>query len=150
MKKIALIAGLVVLTATALPALAGECSHETQTCLNYLAQNMGKRGWAGVDLNEETMEVTDVFPDTPAARAGVKTGDVLVAINGVRLNDGNEEALHELWGQMKPGKTFDYTVTRRGKEKEIRLTLAAMPEEAIARIVGEHMLDHAEIEVASK
>ena len=51
---------------------------------------------------------------------------------------------------MKPGKSFSYTLDRNGRERDVRLTLIEMPEEAVVRVIGKHMLhDHAAIEVAS-
>jgi predicted metalloprotease with PDZ domain len=153
MKKLAtMFFGALVMLAlvTAVP-LAGECSHETQVCLDYLANNLKYKGYAGVELDEHdgTMTVRSVFPDTPAERAGVKAGDQLLAINGIRINEENHEKLQALWGEMKPGNTFDYTIARRGKEREIRLTLVEMPEDEVLRIVGKHMMEHATVEVAS-
>jgi PDZ domain-containing secreted protein len=78
-----------------------------------------------------------------------KAGDQLLAINGIRINEENHEKLQALWGEMKPGNTFDYTIARRGKEREIRLTLVEMPEDEVLRIVGKHMMEHATVEVAS-
>ncbi len=147
----------LVLAVIAAPVLAGEeehkCTADTQTCLNYFAQKMADRGWAGVNLDhgEEGQQVViKVYDDTPAQAAGVLLDDVLVAINGIELNEENGEKLQALQGKMKPGAEFSYTIVRNGKEKEIALTLAKMPEEVIASMVGRHMIDqHATVEIAS-
>jgi len=137
------------------PTLAGEggkCDHEAQVCLNYMAQHLQGRGWAGVDLDEsgEAVTVTKVYDGTPADKAGVRTGDQLIAVNGVRLAEENHEQLQALMADMKPGTKFDYTLARNGKERAVSLTLAEMPDEAIQRIVGQHMLKgHTTVEVAS-
>lgn len=158
MKKSFLMLALVAALVLTAPALAGEegkCDHEAQVCLNYLAKNLQGRGWAGVELDEadQTMTVTKVYDDTPARRSGVKVGDQLVAVNGLRLGSENEEtkaALQAMWSEMKPGKTFSYTVLRGEKERSIDITLAQMPDDAMQRLVGKHMLEgHATVEVAS-
>ena len=135
-------------------ALAGEgkCEHDAQACLNYLAKAYKDKGWAGVEMDESggSPAVTKVHPGTPAAKANVKIGDVLVAVNGLRLGEENKEALRELWGEMKAGRTFTYTVERDGKERDLKLTLIPMSQEVLAAMVGRHMLeDHATVEVAS-
>ncbi|MCP3980683.1 MAG: PDZ domain-containing protein [bacterium] len=145
------IVALALLVALAfVPALAGEkCSHDADTCLNYLAKHMQGRGWAGVDMDESTMTVTQVFDDTPADKNGVRVGDRLITVNGIELNEANEEALHAVMAEMLPGKTFTYTIERKGRPREVKLTLEAMPAEAIAMFVGKHMLDgHAAVEMA--
>jgi len=153
-QRIVAVAMVFALAAVFTPLLAGEgkCDHEAQGCLNYLAQKLEGRGWAGVDMDHSdgAPRVTTVFDGTPADKSGVKVGDVLLAINGVKLNEENHEKLGKLEGKMKPGATFTYTISRNGKEKDITLALEAMPADAMATIVGKHMLDgHASIEVAS-
>jgi predicted metalloprotease with PDZ domain len=149
------IALLFLTAAIVTPAFAGEgesCDHEAQVCLNYMAQHLEGRGWAGVDLDEsgEAITVTAVFDGTPAEKAGVKIGDQLVAVNGIRISEENEEKVHALMGEMTPGKTFDYTLSRNGRERNISIMLAEMPDEAKYKIIGRHMLQgHSTVEVAS-
>jgi len=144
----------------ALPAVAGEghdhaekaskCGADAQACLNYFAENYKGRGWAGVSLEQSDagLTVAEVHPGTPAAQAGVKAGDVLLAVNGYEA--GDESAWAKLKGKMVPGAEFTYTVSRKGKEKDVSFELAEMPMDVVARMVGMHMLnDHAAVEVAS-
>ena len=149
---ISILAVAVVLGAPALAGEGGKGDHEAQVCLNYLAQNLQGRGWSGVDLDEsgETVTVTKVYQGTPAEKAGVRIGDQLISVNGVRLAEENQEQLQAIMAEMKPGKKFDYVLDRNGKERDVSLTLADMPDEAIQRIVGKHMLKgHATVEIAS-
>ena len=133
----------------AIPAYAGECSSDVQTCLNYLGK-LRDRGYAGIDLDprgdDGRMTVTKVYSDTPAAAAGIRIGDVLLSIGGLRL--GDEAAMAGLDEIMKPGNTVGFTVLRESEEKTLELTLARMPDEVYARFVGEHMLDHVTVDVA--
>jgi S1-C subfamily serine protease len=155
MRKSLAISILALAVALIAPAFAGEgakCDHEAQVCLNYMAQHLQGRGWAGVDLDEsgEIVTVKKVYAGTPAEKAGVRTGDQLIAVNGVQLAEENQEQLQVLMADMKPGKKFDYTLARNGKERNVSLTLAEMPDEAIQRLVGQHMLKgHSTVEMAS-
>jgi S1-C subfamily serine protease len=155
MRKSIAISILALVVVFAVPALAGEggkCEHDAQVCLNYMAQHLQGRGWAGVDLDEsaEAVTVNKVYEGTPAQKAGIRVGDQLIAVNGVQISEENHEQLQAMMAAMKPGKTFDYTISRSGKERSVKLTLAEMPEEAVHRIVGQHMLQgHTAIEVAS-
>jgi putative serine protease PepD len=70
-------------------------------------------------------EVTSVGDGTPAAAAGLKVGDVIVAVNGQRV-----ESADSLVGHVREKNTGDQvtlTVLRDGKSLEIKATLAAKP-----------------------
>ena len=163
MKKTFLIAIVVGLAFVVLPAIAGEehaesaeyekkCGADAQACLNWFAEKYKDRGWAGVSLemSDDNLRVSEVHYGTPAAKAGVKEGDVLVAINGVEYSEENREKMAELEKLMVPGQEFTYTISRNGKNKEISFALDEMPLDVVARMVGMHMLsDHAAVEVAS-
>jgi len=68
--------------------------------------------------------VTQVEPDTPGAKAGLKTGDVITALNGKPVNDAGE--LQVEVGQTAPGTTIQLGVVRNGKNETIPVTLEAM------------------------
>lgn len=148
--------GLAFLTlALALPAWAGgeKCPYPTQECLDYMAANLKNSGWAGVELeiNEDTgaRVVKKVVPGSPAEAAGIQVGDVLVSLNGTRLAKGNEEAIMQTKKDMKPGQTVSYVISRNGLDKKVELTLAPMPADVMAAYIGQHMLEHANTQVAA-
>jgi putative serine protease PepD len=66
-------------------------------------------------------EVDSVVDGTPADRAGMKAGDVVVALEGQRVTDGI--ALIVSIRSHQPGETLTFTVERDGDEKELRVTL---------------------------
>ncbi len=75
-------------------------------------------------LDEDTAFVIDhVVPDLPAAKAGVKSKDVVVAINGDR--PATQEKLRETLRSKKAGDTLELTLLRKGKEQKVRLELVA-------------------------
>lgn len=78
----------------------------------------------GLD-NRRGALVARVYPDTPAARAGVRSGDVIVDIDGRRIE--NAQALANLEGLLPVGRSIDLTLRRDGSEHVVRLTLRARP-----------------------
>jgi len=67
----------------------------------------------------------------PAERAGIKTGDVIVAFNGKEIKDSAELSL--LAARTAPGKQAQLKILRNGKELALPLTVGELKErEAVA------------------
>jgi serine protease Do len=96
------------------------------------------RGWLGVYIQRLTPEaaenlglsarhgalVSDVTSGGPAEKAGIRSGDVIVAFNGKEIRDEHE--LPQAVASTKPGKTVDVRLLREGKEMTIAVTIAEM------------------------
>jgi serine protease Do len=85
-----------------------------------LAQSLGLTQVRGALVNE-------VRPASPAAAAGVRRGDVIVAFNGAPVADSN--ALRNAIARTQPGTPVGFTVMREGRELQLRATLAELPVE---------------------
>jgi serine protease Do len=68
--------------------------------------------------------VTQVEPDSPGAKAGLQTGDVITEIDGQKVNDAGE--LQVIVGQKQPGTKVNLTVLRNGKTMNVPVTLDEM------------------------
>lgn len=89
------------------------------------------RGWLGAASTEgedaaDGATIGQVFEGTPAARAGLRPGDVVTAIEGERIHGFAE--LRGLVATTEPGKRLAFTVKRGGETHEIEVELAARPE----------------------
>jgi len=96
------------------------------------------RGWLGVYIQRLTPDVaeklgvpgkrgalvSDVTKDGPAEKAGIKSGDVILAFNGKEIKDEHE--LPAAVASTQPGKKVDVKVVRDGKEVVIPVTIAEM------------------------
>ena len=168
MKRAILIVAVALLVA-AVPAVAGEqcasseaqaqtasdtkqkCSYSTQDCLNYMVKQFQSRGWVGIELEGSDtgdLTITRVEPDSPAEAAGLREGDKLLAMNGIRFSEENKEAMKGAQAKMTVGATVTYTVDRAGKSKDVDVTLQQMPDSVMAKWIGRHMLEHSSVEVA--
>jgi len=82
------------------------------------------RGRLGIMLRPASsgkgMEVVDIFPDGPAAKAGVRKGDVLYKIDGIPVKNMN--ALHKALAGEKPD--HELTLKRGGRDVTISITLS--------------------------
>jgi S1-C subfamily serine protease len=66
-----------------------------------------------------------VQPNTPAAQAGLKDGDIITAVGGVKLDSNT--SLRAALLQHKPGDTVALEVLRDGKTLSLDVTLTERP-----------------------
>lgn len=97
------------------------------------------RGFLGVSIQPVTPELAKAFnlsgdtgalvgevrPDTPAAVAGLKEGDVIVAFNGKKVEDSRQ--LRLMVSQTQPETQVTLKIVRDGKEKSFSLALGELP-----------------------
>jgi len=68
--------------------------------------------------------VSEIVPDGPASKSGLKKDDVIVALNGKEI-DGR--SLRLAVGSIAPGTAIDLKVLREGVERKYSITLDTMP-----------------------
>jgi serine protease Do len=108
------------------------------------------RGWIGVQIQSVTSDIAEGLglkgtegavvaepqADSPAAKAGIVTGDVITAVNGHVVKDAHD--LAKQIGSMMPGATVKLTIWRKGEEKSFSLTLGELPKSKEARATNPH------------
>src|SRR6185437_5357639 len=70
--------------------------------------------------------VGEVQDNTPASRAGLKRGDVILKVNGKTVNSAND--LRLMISNMAPNSTVNLTIWRDGKTQDVKVTLGTLPE----------------------
>jgi serine protease Do len=99
------------------------------------------RGWLGVQVQPVTAAIADSLglkkaagalvdqpePNSPAAKAGVKAGDIITEVNGTPIKDAR--ALAQQIARSAPGSSAKLTILRDGKTQNIDVTLATMPKQ---------------------
>ncbi len=75
----------------------------------------------------EGVVVTDTFPNTPAAKAGLQTGDVIVEYAGVKIHSPQE--LQVVVERSELGRPHVLTVVRDGKRMNLTFTPEPQPTE---------------------
>lgn len=107
------------------------------------------RGWLGVVVQEvdrdlaqqfgmdkaEGALVARVLPESPAARAGLREGDVILRYNGEPLPSSS--SLPHMVGITDPGEVATLDVVRAGKELKIKIDVGTLRAEATAQPEGE-------------
>jgi serine protease DegQ len=97
------------------------------------------RGWIGVEAQEITREIADSFKlsstegaliagvirGSPADRAGIRPGDILVEVQGKRVKDPS--AMLNLVTALAPGKAANIKVLRETKEIDVNVDVGRRP-----------------------
>ncbi|PIE43617.1 MAG: serine peptidase [Gammaproteobacteria bacterium] len=103
------------------------------------AKGFVSRGWLGVLIQEVSRDlaesfglrkphgalVAQVLPDSPAERAGLEAGDIIIVYQGEKI--GLSSDLPHLVGRTKAGSTVELTVVREGKRKTLAVTIGELP-----------------------
>ncbi len=94
-----------------------------------------EHGYLGIGMNDVTPEnasffnlpdatgaiISQVTPDSPASKAGLKSGDVLRKLNGEKIANGS--ALQIAVSQLQPGNSIELGILRDGKPETIKVTV---------------------------
>ena len=103
------------------------------------------RGWLGVQIQPVTADIANSLglknaagaivdepqSGSPAAQAGIKSGDVITAVNGVQVKDARE--LARTIGMMAPDTSVKLDIVRNGEPRSVTATLAQVPNEQQAK-----------------
>ncbi|MCS3902615.1 serine protease Do [Methylohalomonas lacus] len=99
------------------------------------------RGWLGVLIQDVTRELAESFdmkrphgalvarvlPDSPAAKAGVEVGDIIVNYDGEDIADSSD--LPPMVGSTHVGSEVEVEIIREGNEKRLNLTIEELPDD---------------------
>jgi serine protease Do len=104
------------------------------------------RGWLGVQIQPVTAGIADSLGlkkaegalvdepqnDSPAAKAGMLSGDVITAVNGTPVKDARD--LARTIGTLAPNTSVKLDIVRQGQQKTVSLTLGEMPNQQQAKV----------------
>jgi serine protease Do len=102
------------------------------------------RGWIGVEIQPVTSDIADSLglktengalvadteKDSPAAKAGIKTGDVILSVDGETV-DGPRDLARKIAG-LGPNASAKLAVWQNGAEKTFDVKLGTLPSEQVA------------------
>jgi len=99
------------------------------------------RGWLGVVIQEITPDIAEaigvkegilvaqVLKGSPADKAGLKVGDIIVALNGRKLDSVRDLQFTVM--KTKPGTEVELTVVRDGKKRTVKVEIGELPEKGV-------------------
>ena len=94
------------------------------------------RGWLGIEVQSQLrdptqletstgVEVLNVVPKSPAAKSGLRIGDIILTIDGIEMTDAN--TLIQYVARKAPNTTLNAQVLRRGKNAQVKILLEERP-----------------------
>ena len=106
------------------------------------------RGWLGVSIQNVDRTLAESFDldrprgalvaqvgkDSPAERAGIESGDIIVEVDGEQIEVSAD--LPHVIGLIAPGSKVPVSVIREGKERSVRVEIGALEANEIARVVA--------------
>ena len=110
-----------------------------QVMEQIVLQGSVTRGWLGIEAQDLTLELADSFQlrtthgaliagivkGSPAERAGLKVGDVLIEINSMKVIDGT--SMIGIISELNPNKQAILKIARNHKEIEIPVMIGLRP-----------------------
>ncbi len=99
--------------------------------LGVIIQNINQELADSMELSStKGVLVADVLEDSAAAKAGLKTGDIIVELNGKEV-EGVGPLRNEI-AMTTPGTQIDLKVNRNGKMMDIKVSIGELDENAVA------------------
>jgi len=89
--------------------------------------------------NKEGAVILDVGEDTPAKKAGLRRGDLIIAVNEVAIKDASD--LKNAIGTIAPNKEVKLTLERNKKIKTIRVKLSKFPDGRLDVVGNQGFID---------
>ncbi len=114
-----------------------ETGHVRRGMLGVTVQGINSDMAKSLGLDRTTGAiVSQVQPGSPAEKAGLRTGDVVLALNGTPIDSSN--ALRNQVAPLGPGASVTLSISRDGEKKDVAVTLAELPsDQASASTPGE-------------
>jgi len=111
------------------------------------------RGWLGVVIQNVSDDIADsigmkeakgamitkVTEDGPAAKEDLKPGDVIVAVNGDRIEDSRD--LARKIAELHPNTPVKLSIVRYGEKREVDMKLASFPNKKLASLENDDKPD---------
>ena len=123
-------------------ALAWSCQVENRP--GWLGLGVAPQVDAGDPIGRSTLVVQRLAVDGPAAKAGIRPGDVIRAVDGRSMTFADDLEMLAWFAKIRPSQQLSLTVERRGKLMQIVIGATRMNDEQYALWQKNQRLAHSQ------
>jgi len=137
LRNIAPVIAALALT-VAIPAIACDGNSKTASAEHSCSGMSRNTAWAGAWMqrsNGGQLTVIAVAEGSPAAKSGLRAGDVVLAVNGRNVSESSHSCANGT--ACAVGSSFAYTVQRGKATKTVKVKLEKLPAEASTRFASQ-------------
>jgi len=145
LKKASTLVALTVLVAAVLSAQEMKCKESAHECEKKIRSILSGRRFLGVTFDPGNLVIKAVVPESPAEKAGLRAGDLVMGINGHDVTGKDAMVFKTILHETKEGQRVAILIRRDGTYKNLTTLLTAMTDQQIERVVAAHLKEaHAE------
>lgn len=117
------------------------CSGAARECEQKIRHLVSGRRYFGATIIDKSpgLEVSNVHPNSPAARAGLKPGDVLISLNGKSLVKATGRDFKQYIADARNTGRIWMIISRHGAYSKVETRLEPYSKEQVAKMVAAHL-----------
>ncbi|MDQ3280731.1 MAG: PDZ domain-containing protein [Acidobacteriota bacterium] len=131
----------IVAAASVAAADGPKCNGAARECEQQIRQMLSGRRYLGATIEDQHpgLIVKSVIPKSPAERAGLLPGDVLIALNGKSLVAASARDFKQMIADARATGRLWMIIARHGAYSKVETRLEPYTKEQIAKIVAAHL-----------
>ena len=140
-QRISRIFFVALVAAATVAADAPKCTGAARECEQKIRQLVSGRRYFGATVLDKNpgLVVSNVKPDSPASRAGLKPGDVLVSLNGKSLLQATGREFKQYIADARTTGRIWLLYKRHGVVTRVETRLEPYSKEQVAKMVAAHL-----------